>query len=308
MAVHRVLGGLLAANRGVVSRDQALRVVGHQVIDRALRSGQLLRLYPCVYIEPDIAADRRSLIRAALLYAGAGAVISHTTALGVWRLPHPENGPIHLTTASNRHLRGTSELCVHRRVDLKVEAPDVVTRGGMPVTRLEQSIVDSWPLLTGDAKRAPAIQAVNSRMTTPARLAASVKLASRLPGRQELIRLVELQQQGCHSPLELWGYDHVFRGSDMPPMQWQVPVRVNRHTVYLDVFDPEVRVNFELDGAKYHTSPADRERDLRRDAALAAMGIVVVRFTHDRLLRDPAEVRRQVLDIVAVRRTGHRAA
>jgi very-short-patch-repair endonuclease len=70
----------------------------------------------------------------------------------------------------------------------------------------------------------------------------------------------------------------------------------------LDLYDEETRTNFELDGAKHHAGPADRERDLRRDAAQAAVGITVVRFTHDRLVRASAEVRAQAAKILAVRR------
>lgn len=61
--------------------------------------------------------------------------------------------------------------------------------------------------------------------------------------------------------------------------------------------------NFELDGAKWHGSPEARERDLRRDAALAARGFRVVRLTHDRLIRQPEEVRAQILAILAAART-----
>ena len=31
------------------------------------------------------------------------------------------------------------------------------------------------------------------------------------------------------------GYDHIFR--DIPGLRWQVPVRLGKRTVYLDVFD-----------------------------------------------------------------------
>jgi very-short-patch-repair endonuclease len=91
---------------------------------------------------------------------------------------------------------------------------------------------------------------------------------------------------------------------DIPALEWNVRVRLGGRTAYLDVYCREVRVNFELDGAKYHTSAADRERDARRDAALAAMGIMVVRFTHDQLVNHPEQVRAQVLAIIAARRTG----
>lgn len=66
----------------------------------------------------------------------------------------------------------------------------------------------------------------------------------------------------------------------------------------------EAKVNFELDGRKWHSSAVARERDARRDAALAAMGIMVVRFTHDQLVRTPDLVRAQVLAILAARLAG----
>jgi very-short-patch-repair endonuclease len=125
-----------------------------------------------------------------------------------------------------------------------------------------------------------------------------------LPGRYELVRLLNLLRLGCRSELELWGYDRVFAGPGMPKIERSVRIRLGTRSVYLDVYCPEARVNFELDGAKWHGSTAARERDLRRDAALAAMGIMVVRFTHDQLMRTPELVRAQVRAIVAARLTG----
>lgn len=83
------------------------------------------------------------------------------------------------------------------------------------------------------------------------------------------------------------------------------PIRLPGHTVYLDLYAPAEKVNIELDGGATHSSPADRERDRRRDAALAALGILgilVVRYTHHRLTHDPDGVRREVLAILAARR------
>jgi|SRR5690606_40561660 len=87
----------------------------------------------------------------------------------------------------------------------------------------------------------------------------------------------------------------------MPETIRNVKVTVGSQTIYMDVYCSEARVNFELDGARYHTSRADRERDARRDAALAALGIMVVRFTHDQLTGAPELVRRQIRAIVASR-------
>jgi very-short-patch-repair endonuclease len=300
--VNDRLERLLRAHSGIVNRASVLAEIDHSVLDHALCTGQLARPYPCVYLDPGLADDTDALIRAALAYAGGRAAVSHTSALRTWQLPAPPGGPIHLITDGVRHLRGTPRLRVHRREDLRLEPPFVVERAGLPVTQLERSIIDSWPLLDKDAKRAPAIFAVGQRMTTPARLAETLDQAPRLAGRRLLNRLIRLLAAGCRSPLEIWGYQQVFTGPGLTRLRHQVPVRVGRRTVYLDVFDEATGVNFELDGAKYHSSDADRERDLRRDSALATQGIVVVRFTHHRLVHEPDEVRDEALSILNARR------
>jgi very-short-patch-repair endonuclease len=205
-------------------------------------------------------------------------------------------------TGETRHLRGAPGVLVHRRQGFQTDPPQVVIRQGIPVTNLEASIVDSWPLLDHDAKRAPAIIAVAERMTTPQRLRSALDDAPRLAGRRHLRDLLDKLAAGCRSPLELWGYDHIFTGRAMSHFRWQVPVKLEGRTVYLDAYDERTRVNVELDGAAYHNSPKDRERDLRRDAALATLGIVVVRFTHARLVQEPDEVRREILAITKAHR------
>jgi very-short-patch-repair endonuclease len=297
--VNPTLRSLLTAADGILPREDALARLDHDVLDRAVRSGRLLHPYPRIYLDPALAEDRDALIRAAVLYAGWQAAVSHLTGLAVWRLPGPTDGPIHLTSPTHRHLRGAPGLVVHRRKMLRLAAPDVVVRADVPVLKLERCIVDSWPMLDADAQRAPAICAVAGRLTTPDRIRETLQLTPRLGGRRHLVHLLDLLALGCRSELEVWGYTSVFMGLGL---RWQVPVPVGDRTIYLDAYDEIGRINFELDGRKYHSSVLDRERDLRRDAALAAMGIMVVRFTHGRLVREPDEVRVQVVAAMAARR------
>ena len=80
----------------------------------------------------------------------------------------------------------------------------------------------------------------------------------------------------------------------------QRDVRVAGRRYRLDLaFDAE-RVAVELDGAT-HAGPDGRERDTRRDAALAAAGWLTVRFTHRRLTTDADGCRRELLAVLATR-------
>jgi very-short-patch-repair endonuclease len=88
----------------------------------------------------------------------------------------------------------------------------------------------------------------------------------------------------------------------MPPFVKQLRVRLPSGVVYLDAAVPALEVVVELDGAAFHGSAADRERDTRRDVALAALGWVVLRFSHRRLTTDPEGCRREILAVCAAHR------
>lgn len=294
---------VLQASDGVVTRAAAER---HDRVDRngleyAVRAGHLLRPLPRTFLLPELREEWQAVLRAALAYAASPVAVSHVSALRVWGLPVPDGAWTHLMTGETRHLRGAPGVQVHRREGFVVEPPDVLEREGVPVTRLEAALVDSWPLLDGEAKRAPLITAVNERMTTPARVTEELARAPRLAGRRHLVHLLDRLDAGCRSPLELWGYDRVFGGRAFARLSWQVPVGIDGRTVILDILDEATGVNIELDGVTHHTSRQDRERDMRRDAALAALGYTVVRYSGARLLREPQLVRAEVLRVLAAR-------
>jgi hypothetical protein len=302
--VHEAIQDVLTAHDGVAVRHEFLNVVNHRVLERAVKHGQLVLPFPRTYMSAAHSGDPDALIKAAVTYAERTAALSHISALKIWGLPAPPSGPIHLSAGPAGHLRGAPGLVIHRRKHLVMEPPDVVVRKGLPVTQLEATIVDSWPLLDGDAKRAPAIVAVSNQLTTPDRLLAALDLHPRLAGRRQLLRLIELIGAGCRSALELWGYQYVFTGRPFVNLVWQFPVRIHGHVVYLDALDPATGTNFELDGSRYHSSPLQRERDLRRDAALQTLGIAVVRLSHQRLTREPRNVRAEAVSILAARPSG----
>ncbi|MET7707564.1 DUF559 domain-containing protein [Micromonospora sp. NPDC005413] len=218
--------------------------------------------------------------------------------------PQAAGDLVHLSAPASASLRTRPGLVVHRRRNLSMAPPHVVVRRGLTVTRLEQALVDSWPTLPPAERRAPVIRAVNDWLTTSERLAVALESAPKLVDRGALRTLVARLADGCRSPLEIWGHEHVFTGPGMPAFRRQVPMRLGLRTIYLDMFAERERVNIELDGSTTHGDPRQREIDLRRDALLATIGILVVRFAHRRLVHEIDAVRRETLAILATRRPG----
>jgi very-short-patch-repair endonuclease len=297
---------LEAAERsgGVLTRAAALRLAGRHVLDDAVRVGALRHLYPGVYIRAEQADDVLTRQRAALAYVPESA-LSHVDALFRWRVPVPPQAmaaqPLTLTTATRGQV-AVKGLRVVRRQWFQPRSHFVAIRGDDPVVRLEQALIESWPLLTDADRRGPLIWALQRRLTTVERLNEVLALQPRTPGAAQLRQVIDLVGAGCHSELELWGHEQVFRDRRLPPSQLQVPISLRSGTIYLDRYFPTEMVNVELDGAAFHGSAQQRERDLRRDAELARMGILVVRWSHERLHAEPAKLIQELVETLRMRR------
>lgn len=123
-----------------------------------------------------------------------------------------------------------------------------------------------------------------------------------LAGRTALRRLLHLVATGCHSELELWGYENVFDHPSLPRAAAQFRVTDGRRVAYLDRAYEGEMVDVELDGNAHHSSITDIERDRRRDAWLARLGWLTIRFSRARLHRSPDDARAELRDVLAMRR------
>ncbi|WP_255362388.1 endonuclease domain-containing protein [Blastococcus aurantiacus] len=187
---------------------------------------------------------------------------------------------------------------------------------GLEIIEPARSLVDAWswawsPVRNARARserplvRQAVIEAVRTRAVRASAVRRESRRAARHAGRSELAALLELVERVCQSELEVFGVLHVLPA---PPA---VPAYIQQHRIALpdsryaelDVAWPDAQVAVELDGAAFHGSREARERDLRRDSALAAVGWVVLRFSYDRLISEPAECRREIEAVVRHRLT-----
>jgi hypothetical protein len=208
--------------------------------------------------------------------------------------------PLHLTIDQSSKRAGTQGLVVHRRNHFDLTAHCSVVRG-LRLTDLARSLIDAWPLLEPQERRPLLLDVVRGQRTTTKQLRSSLAERPNIGGRRALAQAVDLAEDGCQSELEAMGVLSVFRHRSLPPSVGQFAVALDDRWVRLDRAWPEVKLAVELDGARFHTSPADRRRDLARDAALAAAGWVVLRFTYADVLRDPDGVRARVLAVYRAR-------
>lgn len=289
---------LLGRRSDVASRADLLTVASRNELDDEIARGRLVAPFPRAYCRPWNVHHAPVLDRAALVSVGRPAALSHVTALRHWGMDVPATSRVHVTVPIRRHPIGRQPgLVVHRT---RVRTP-VRTLDGLIVVSPALAVVRSWPLLIGPDRRAPAIEAVRRRIATADELREAATRARGMAGRGQLLGLIGYLAAGCESELELWGYLGVF---DVPGLRHGVRQKafdVNGTSYRADLAYENERVAVELDGYAYHSTRDHRERDMRRDAALASIGWLTLRFSHERLHRDVAGCRRDTLAALAAR-------
>ncbi len=290
----------MVGEAGWATAGDLLQRVSPRTLGSWVVAGKLVRLRPGVFAIPAAAAGWRTRVSGALEHSEA--VASHATALALWELIEHPRGPVHVTVDLTRSARGPTGVWVHRSAGIFAERRRVA---GLAVTSVERSIVDCWGRpapLRRSAVRAAALTAVRRRQCSVPELGIELARRPRLPGRAELARLVGLLADGCQSELEIWGCLNVLRAPGMPRFVQQRWLRVGAESFLLDAAYDEVKLAVEMDGAAWHGSREQRERDIRRDALLATIGWQTLRFSYGRLTGAPDACRRDILAAYIARR------
>lgn len=296
---REILQRTVEMHGGLATRQELLRAVPKVVLDEHVNR-QLVRVVPHVYRWHSTAVDNHFLARAALAHAGPQAALSHTTALAAWGVLAFAL-PMHLTVDQSVRRAGSADVLVHRRLNFAPTAPQCVQRHGVLVTTLHRALVDSWPLLPLADRRPLLVDVARRRLTTAELLRESLDERPNIAGHKRLAETIGLIADGCESELEVLGVLNVFRHPSLPPSVGQFTFRMGSSFFRLDRAWPEAKLAVEMDSAEHHTSPEHRQRDLTRDAALAAAGWLVLRFTYAEIRQDPEVVRQRVREVYRMR-------
>jgi hypothetical protein len=264
---------------GVVSWVQA-RDAGFTAsdIDWRLRSGRWRRLHRGAYATFTGDPSREAELWAALLRAGAGAVLSHETAAEVHGLVDKPSPMIHISVPAQRQpgrRRKIRGVIVHRSRCL---VPEWQPPWQLPRTSVEDTILDLVAAArTFDDAYGWISRGVGRRLTSARSLSQALDARSRIRWRAWITVALQDAADGVHSPLERNYVYGVERAHGLPTARRQAKRRHGSGTRYLDNLYEEFGLCVEVDGVAAHP-PEGRWRDTRRDNANLAQGTETLRY------------------------------
>lgn len=296
----RKLGGSAreqALRQDAVATTAQLRAWGitEATVSRRVSSGRWQRLLPGVVVLQSGAVTWRQRARAALLYAGPGAALSHASAAYV-RDVIPAPGPvIHVSVPHGRSVRRQRGLVIHRRRHMPwaggrlrcVEADDAV----ISMVAAAGSTDEVVGLLC-DAVRAG---------VTPDQLLARAAGRSRLRNRALVIEVLGEVAEGIESPLELRYRRDVELAHGLPRAVAQVRQRVGGRWIRADRVYRRHRLRVELDGRLAHPFGTTDDDVWRDNAVLVATGDVTLRYRWRHVAVTPCDTTVQVALALRVR-------
>ena len=269
---------LLAIQRRAIACRQG---GGAGINPRAMRtrmgSGRWQRLQWGVYAVHSGEPARETMLWAALLRAGPGAVLSHQTAAERHGLIDGPSSLITITVPAARHPARMKipGIVIHRSdAILRTTHPAMVP----PCTRVEDTVLDLIQIApTFEDAYEWVCRAVGRRRTTADRIQQAMDARKKVRWRKELTLALADAADGALSLLEYRYVHRVERPHGLPAARRQARIRQRTGNRYLDNLYEKYGVCSELDGTAAH--PADEQwRDKRRDNANAVQGIVTLRF------------------------------
>jgi hypothetical protein len=257
--VGRRVAAMAARQHGIVTVEQLREAgVSETSVRRGVEAGRLHRLHRGVYAVGHRSLSWRGRWLAAVLAAGDGAVLSHTSAAALWQFLRPIPGPVHVLLGAAVSRKPRPGLQYHRSRTLT--AGDFTRRHDIAVTTPRRTIEDMRGTIEPYLFRRALRQAELAGFRVP-HLTATKRTRSDL----ELLFLALCHDHGLPRPL----------------------VNHRVHGYLVDFYFAEHRLAVETDSWEYHRGSVAMEDDHARDLELRAHGIETHRYTGDQLEATP---------------------
>jgi very-short-patch-repair endonuclease len=271
---------LAAHQHGVVARVQLLDIgMSPDVVAGLVRSGRLRRVHRGVYtagpMVPDLATEM-----AASLACGPGATVSHLSGISIWELVGVSRAASQVDITLTSGIRRRPGIRIHRVRTLRAE--EVTTFEAIPVTTAARTLLDSATVLGfRDLERALS-EALACRLTSMDEIRSLLTVHA---GRKGARRLASVAEEGAPAHTRSEAEERflaLVRRYRLDPPETDVWVAGYR----VDFLWRRQKLVVEIDGFAFHSSRESFEADRRRDAALMAAGLRVLRFTWRQLTQE----------------------
>jgi very-short-patch-repair endonuclease len=252
-------------------------------IKHRVASGRLHPVAAGVYAvgRPDLSPHGRWM--AAVLACGDGSLLSHRSAADLWGIGYEEKGRIDVTI---RRRSALERVGIKVRSRPKLPERSVVRRFGIPVTSPTQTLID----LATELKPLRLERAVNQAdvhdLVDPETLRRSLDVYVGMPGAKTLRTMLDRHTfRLSDSDLEIYFRPLALAAGFLVPLtkQWVLGYEVDFHF-------PDHGLIVETDGLRYHRTPAQQARMVKRDQTHTSHGFRVLRFTHWQIAHAPNEV------------------
>ncbi|WP_099022935.1 DUF559 domain-containing protein [Mycolicibacterium palauense] len=281
------LRAVFAGQGGVATAAQILRHLTRRGMQRRVRTGALVRVWPDTYSVG--APDRRTALCGLDLRCGEPVAVCLHTAAAAFGFDTEDVTDLHVLNPEGHLLRSGPGLVVHRR-------------DGAPLTRLAGRLVTApaWTAVevARELRRPRALAtldaALRGRTCTAGDLMAA---ASAQAGRRGIVvvrDLIPLARPESESPMESETRLVMADGGvPEPRLQYEV---VDRDGALwrLDFAWPQHRFAVEYDGYDWHSSPDSLRRDRQKRAALDELGWTVLSIVADDVRRRPQVLLRRI--------------
>ncbi len=200
--------------------------------------------------------------------------------------PADSPGPSGACTGARQRSAGRlTDVCVHRTTTL--EAADVRTRDGLPVTSPLRTVLDKAPLLSGRTLELLLDQAIVAHLLNDRELRHLRERCVSRPGCGELKRLIDTWNGPTITRSEA---EEIFlaliRQAKLPAPQVNRRWRGRER----DFHWPDARLMVEVDGWEFHRTRRVFEDEHRRDGTTWAVGVGTMRITARQLTDEPMAV------------------
>lgn len=261
----------------------------------AVRRGEIVRVLPNRYASAVHASSWH--VRALAAADWAGGAIAGEAALALAGLHDPPR-ILDIAIPQGVHKRGPAWARLRTLRDQPANWIAFGRRVVVPPWAVVQAF--SW---AEPARRAERVFEPCRRGVKPAAVRAAAVEMPRVGGRRQLLACLDAASCGAESYLEMRAA-RILRGPLLGACVRQHVVNVDGQRFRVDAFHAASASALEFDGEGFHGSADRRRRDRERDALLASVGIMTLRFGFAEVRDDPKRCRRLAEKAIATRLAG----